>query len=231
MIFYPKNWKSVGQRVTLDIIECRLKEVVKSLDCQSLSLSGGIDSSLLLWFMVKAFGNESVRCYTIALNEDHPDYHYSNLVGKHFGVDVEVFCPHKHTGDGDEIVRQFYRNLVGRGVRRIVAGDGIDEFMCGYYDHQKNPTEETYFSYLRRLHGEHLKPLNQNSNQVNVFLPYLDEQLISLMGQIPLSEKVDFGNRKKIMAKMAQGKIPNEIIQRHKYGFCDALRIKENGRK
>ncbi|GAJ00019.1 unnamed protein product, partial [marine sediment metagenome] len=42
------------------------------------------------------------------------------------------------------------------------------------------------------------------------------------------SEKVDRKCRKKLMVEIAKGKIPNEVINRRKYGFCDVLKIKED---
>lgn len=244
MIAYPENWKEVGQPVIMGRIEERLIDVIKKLNCQNLSLSGGIDSSLLLYFMVQVFG-KAVNCFTIAASEDHPDYVNSAIVARYFGVDCNLYIPEdedmpKKAGndcDGDEIVkcfyehlrtteRDFYGALLRLRIKKIVAGDGIDEFMGGYYGHMKDPSEQTYYGYLRQLQKQHLEPLHRNSGKVRVFLPYLDEKLVGLFSQIPLSEKFDKENRKKIVLKLAEGKIPKEIINRRKYGFCDAMKIK-----
>ena len=93
--------------------------------------------------------------------------------------------------------------------------------------HQDCITEGTYYGIIRDLRRNHLLPLNANSGKVDVYLPYLDSRLISLYSQIPLSEKIDEETRKKFMVSMARGKIPDEIITRRKYGFCDALKVKE----
>ena len=231
MISFPKNWNQIGQEVTLNQIDFTMLRIITDLDCDCLSLSGGIDSSLLLYYMVRVFG-KNVKCYTIAKNQDHPDYIFSNLIARHFEVDciinVPDGCLKKRTGDfpGDEIVRNFYNTLANNGIKRIIAGDGVDEFMGGYYDHMKSPTEKTYFDYLLKLQKEQLEPLNRNSSEVEVLLPYLDEKMIYLLAQIPLSEKVDPQNRKKIMLKLVKNKIPDEIIKRRKYGFVDAMTIK-----
>jgi len=63
--------------------------------------------------------------------------------------------------------------------------------------------------------------LHEASGKVRVYLPYIDESLITLYSQIPLSRKVDKNARKKVMVAMAKGKIPDEILLRRKYGFCD----------
>jgi len=68
------------------------------------------------------------------------------------------------------------------------------------------------------------------SGKVKVHLPYLDSGLISLYSQIPLSEKVDLHIRKKFMVRMAKGKLPDRVIKRRKYGFCDALKAQKGGK-
>lgn len=70
-----------------------------------------------------------------------------------------------------------------------------------------------------------LIPLHNNSSNVEVFLPYLDGRLVNIFRNIPLAEKVDSENRKKIMFKIAFDiGVPKEIIKRNKYGFVDAFR-------
>ena len=183
--------------------------------------------------MIEAYGKQNIRAFTIALNENHPDYIYSNKIARHFGIDHEIFVPYskpercKYDYPGDEIVRLFYENLVLKNIKKIICCDGIDEFNCGYYDHQKYLDENTYYYFLTKLKKEQLEPLNRNSKNINVYLPYIDERLILLFSQIPLKNKVDSNFRKKIVLKMAKDKIPDEIIRRRKYGFCDAMKIKK----
>jgi len=180
--------------------------------------------------MVQAFGTD-VCCYTAAGSEEHPDYIHANLVARHFGVDcIAYIIPYSFSfpKTGDEIVKAFYKHLISKlEVDRIVVGDGIDEFMGGYYHHANNPTEEMYYYYLRRLQKDQFQPLNETSGSVKVLLPYMDEELLSMFIQIPLSERFDSGNRKKIVYQMAEGRLPSSIIERRKYGFCDAMRIKK----
>lgn len=232
MISYPRNWKESGCSINLTQIEERLIEIIKKLDCTNLSLSGGLDSSLILYFMVQVYGAKNIHCYTIACNEEHPDCVAAKKIVAHFGVDSSFFSPHctRKIGDlpGDEIVRRFYECLQIHGVKDVIACDGIDEFMCGYYTHMKDPSEQTYYNHLRQLQNQHLDPLDRNSGKIKVLLPYLDNELIGLFSQIPISEKCDRNNRKKVILNLAKGKIPEAIINRRKYGFCDALHIKDD---
>lgn len=234
MIAYPKNWAKVGQPVQIFDITGRIFWTLVEIGCPYLSLSGGLDSSLILYFMAQAF--DKVTAFTIGFPRTHPDIKYSRLVVKMFeNVKHEVFVPsadevaseiEKKPGP-DVGVRLFYRFLAEKEIPGIVACDGIDEYMAGYYDHQQHPDEETYYKYIRRLRDEHLKPLNDNSKGVKVYLPYLDDRLLYLLAQIPLADKVDSKNRKKVMVQMAKHRLPQKVIERWKYGFCDALGFKE----
>jgi len=233
MIAYPCDWKKVGQKIQLKEIEKIIIKILEDTRCNSLAFSGGIDSSLLLYFMSKIY-NE-VRVFTIGINDNHPDIIYAKNMAKMFdNVKHYVYIPtekdinlavRENDFKGDNAVRLLYEYAY-RYTDRIIAGDGIDEFVCGYYDHQKNPTEDIYFKYMYKLQEEQLIPLNINSGKIKVYLPYIDNRLIFLLSQIPLKDKIDLNCRKKIMVNLAKNKIPNEIITRWKFGFCHALENK-----
>ena len=242
MIIYPLNWNEIGRPIQIKNLENMILKILSEIDCNCLAFSGGLDSSLMLYFMLKKY--RRVRAFTIGLSENHPDVKYSRLVVKELmeerkdsKIEHEVYIPDPEaiaifTGEteeraGDVAVRMFY-NFVKDYTKEIISCDGIDEFMCGYYSHQRNLSMKTYYKHLGELQDKMLIPLDKNSGKVNVHLPYLDGRLLLFLSQIPLNKKVDKRQRKKLMAKMAQNKIPDEIINRWKYGFCDALKIKEN---
>jgi len=221
MIVSPSNFAEIGQPITIEQIEHVLSTVVSEIDCNCIALSGGLDSSLLLWYMMQT--RDSVVASTIGCSEDHPDVVHACLMVSMFPgrIHHRILILDKG-GSGDFAVKSFYA-FVYENSSSIIAGDGVDEFMCGYYAHQKSSTMDTYYSFLRRLLDEHLIPLDRNSGSVHVHLPYLDPRLISLFSQIPFEEKVSSANRKLLVLKMASGKLPSSIIDRWKYGFCDAL--------
>ncbi len=236
MIVYPQNWEKIGQPIKLKEIEDMILQGLSEIPCNSLSFSGGLDSSLMLYFMLQIY--KQVEAFTMGISELHPDVRYSKWVIEELeNVTHRIYIPsqkeiehaQQQEGDleGDKAVRLFYK-FVGIHTSEIIACDGIDEFMCGYYEHQKNPNEKTYYDYIRRLQKEQLRPLDSNSSKVKVYLPYLDCRLLCLLSKIPINKKVDSEGRKKIMVQMANGKVPNEVIDRRKYGFCDVLKIKES---
>jgi asparagine synthetase B (glutamine-hydrolysing) len=235
MIVYPNNWRDIGKTPTIKEIENSIFEVVADLGCENLALSGGIDSSYMLWCMVQVFGKENIKCYTIALSNNHPDYVCSEQIVEALGIvnwfyyipsnkEVKELLKDK---DGNLIVKKFFNWLeCEKKVSEIICCDGIDEFMGGYYDHLHNPTHETYYDFMVRLQDEQLRPLNENSGKINVLLPYMSKDLIELYNRIPMNNRFDSNGRKKIMVELAKDKIPDKIIYRRKYGFVDAMRIK-----
>ena len=120
--------------------------------------------------------------------------------------------------EGDDLVYTFYKILAEWGVEGIIAGDCIDELACGYYTHQ-DLGELTYQAHLSQLQRLQLLPLHQNSGSVHVYLPYASERVATLFYQIPLYEKVDHTGRKLPIVNLARGRVPDEIIERKKYGF------------
>ncbi len=237
MIAYPNNWSEIGKPIEIKDIELCIKQILNQLSCNCLAFSGGLDSSLMLYFMLRRF--EKVQAFTIGNSEDHPDVKYSKLVVNNFEVGRithRIYIPTQKELDeekdqtrdfeGDKAQRLFYK-FVGKYTDEIISGDGIDEFMCGYYGHQVPQTEQAYYKFVGRLRSEQLEPLNRNSLGIDVYLPYLDFGLLSLLSQIPTYEKVDKEQRKKPMIEIAKDKIPDAIVDRWKYGFCDALKIKK----
>jgi hypothetical protein len=234
MIIYPAKWgkkyEKLADSIDIDVslIINELMNILKRMDVRCLSFSGGLDSTIMLCVMKMVFDN--VNTYTISSREDHPDIQFARIGSECYKTNHHEFIvePTKKDTDqftGDNAVRQFFEN-VGNYTNEIICCDGIDEFMCGYYDHL-NGSFNTYEHYLSRLTPDHLIPLNVNSGKVKVFLPYLSNSLISIYRMIPLRAKISGDERKFVMRTIARKlNIPQEVMDRNKYGFCDAFREK-----
>lgn len=232
MIVYPKNWHIDYEKFALseghvdvdipNIIDI-LYGVLKKINVNCLAYSGGVDSTIVLCLLTRIFDN--VFTYTISSREDHPDMQFAkygstiyNSTHREFIVDPTHEETDKFTGDN--AIRQLFELIE---TNEIICCDGIDEFMCGYYAHQ-DLKHETYRYFLSRLLSGHLIPLDNNSKDTKVFIPYLDNDLVNIFKHISLSEKVNPTIRKKIVCSMARYlEIPEKIITRNKYGFCDAF--------
>ena len=235
MIVYPKNWnqdyekysivkKSIDLNIT-NIIDI-LVDILNKLKIKHLAYSGGIDSTLLLVLLTECFGYNKIHTYSISSRKNHPDMKYARMGSKKYNSIHHEYIVNPNNKDidkflGDNAVRQLYENIP---TKEIICGDGIDEFMCGYYKHLGGNSDE-YNYFLSRLLPDHLIPLNKLSGKVKVYLPYLNSKLINIFKNISLAKKVDLINRKKIIVKIAEYfNIPKEIIYRNKYGFIDAFR-------
>ena len=232
MIVYPNNWRkdyndfAEYNKVDLKLFYYTLTSILSQIRIKHLAYSGGIDSTILLEILAKRFG-WNIHTYTISSREDHPDILFAKKAAEFYNTTHHEFIvtPTIENTDkfkGDNAVRQFFSEL-NNYTDEIICGDGIDEFMCGYYDHISG-SMRIYEFYLGRLCTDHLIPLNDNSKNIKVFLPYLGDSLIKFYRGIPLSQKVSSTERKKVMVSMANFlEIPDYIINRNKYGFCDAF--------
>jgi len=235
MIVYPKDWRKHYEELSYPIEPTDfdvekfidiLRKVLINIDVKHLAYSGGIDSTILLHLLTEIHGE--VFTYTIASREDHPDLLFARLGSEFYNsssIEFIVNPTHKESDEsmGDNAVRQFFEET-GLYTNEIICGDGIDEFMCGYYKHS-DVSQETYEYFLSWLLPYHLIPLNNSSMYNNVFLPYLDDEIVCMNRNARLQDKVDSKNRKRLVVKVAEHLgIPSEIIERNKYGFCDAFR-------
>lgn len=231
MIVYPKNWKQDYEELTNFCFDScgmlnKLYLILKKINVPHIAYSGGIDSTIILQIISTAY-YEKIHTYTIASREDHPDLQFARKGSKIYNTVHHEFIvkPTNMKTDkfrGDNAVRQLFESLP-EFTDKIICCDGIDEFMCGYYDHQKH-TANKYNYYLSRLLPYHLIPLNNASKDIEVYLPYLDTQLIDIYKKTPLVAKVDSKYRKKPMIEISKYLgIPDEFINRNKYGFCDAF--------
>lgn len=238
MITYPSGWRKNYEefsntkpfkKVNIKRIIDSLIDVLSYIDVKHLAYSGGIDSTIILCLISKIFTD--VSTYTISIREDHPDIKFSYEGSSFYKSNHHIFITspssEKNISPGDDAVKKLFEN-VSVYTDKIICCDGIDEFMCGYYKHTEKNNLEIYNWFLSRLLPDHLEPLNMNSKNTKVYLPYLDELIISIFSRIPLDKKMDSLNRKKIVVEIAKYLgIPRKIIYRNKYGFCDAFLKKD----
>ncbi len=235
MIVHPIDWFKKyenlaypGYNTSVDVVEIinLLKEVIYDTKVNHLAYSGGIDSTILLCLMSDIF--YEVNTYTISSRKDNKDIYFSRLGSNIYKSNHHEFIvePNEKETDkftGDNAVRQLFENVINF-TDKMICGDGVDEFMCGYHKH-KDLSFDTYSKFLKELLPNHLIPLNIGSMNVKVFLPYLDNKVVSIIKDITLTEKVSYNERKRVTNKIAKHlNIEEKIIYRHKYGFIDAFK-------
>jgi len=236
MIVFPKEWRKdytdcihqYSLKIYADYLLELMRIVVEEIKVPHLAYSGGIDSTIMLYLLTEFFGRDKIHTYVISSRSDHPDVIFARKGSELFGsIHHEFIVTPEEMGpndfQGDNAVRQLFSN-VKEYTDKIICCDGIDEFMCGYYDHL-GASSEAYEYYISILTSDHLIPLHKGSGDVKVYLPYLDPHFVGAMSGIDLRYKVDNNNRKKIISLIAEIlNIPKEFIYRNKYGFCEAFR-------
>jgi len=210
------------------------------------TLSGGLDSSLCLAIMRQLFPNKVICTYTIGGNQQHPDIQFARIASKLFnahhieiiptGVEEPAWkCAFQSafpeiaepTG-GDVAVFSIYRTMALNGANAVIAHDGIDELIGGYWPHRgtDGPHQEDAFrDFWKRLVPEHLEPLQRDADYfgIKLFLPYLQLPLVKYIAGIPVCERTSRTESKIPLRNIARKYLPSEIIERKKIGFCSGL--------
>ncbi len=208
-------------------------------------LSGGVDSSLLTLYVKEL---QQVQYFTIGKTLSHPDVGAAWRLAREWSLkpyvavqpsdpemiseaEAEVAKRPAHFR-GDAGVLMACRLAAENGVKVLLATDGIDETMGGYWWHAN--TSDLYATQLRafqdfweRLWDEHLVSLEASAAAcgMRVLYPYLDPELVRRLTAIPLVERVPAGKPKDWWKRFAGWRgVPAWVIQRPKVGFVDALR-------
>jgi len=218
------------------------------------TLSGGLDSTLALAFLRKNFPTEEIVTFSMGGTQNHPDIIHARLAANKFTTNHHEFIPiadeikevleeyksklpendlEKATETGDLDVYLLYKYISKFEPKVLLAHDGIDELMGGYWNHRKNslPTEKEaiYTDFWNKLVPDHLAPLVTASNSfgIDLLFPYLDARIIETISNIPLSERSSFEKSKIPLRAMARALgVPEEILTRPKRGQVGMLDIK-----
>jgi len=214
-----------------------LDEVISQCEADWLSLSGGLDSSIIGHF-IKDRSPKAI----VVITEDFiaSDLSYSQIVSKHLGIPLEIHnVSTEQILDGIKntikILKNFndieIRNSVvmyvsldalnKKGVKSVLTGDGADEIFAGYnFLLKKSETELT--DELNRI-----KKIMHFSSQeiakkfgIKIESPFLDDRVMEFAQSIPLSMKVNQRNQKVfgkyILRKTFEEYLPTSIVWREK---------------
>lgn len=213
-----------------------------------MTLSGGIDSSLSLAMLREDYSGPVVA-FTIAGSLDHPDVRHAALAANAFEATHLVLVPDQKRqdlflkrvcnqvgtgfGSGAAAIFCLYDLMSSHGFRSVMAHDGIDELMGGYWDHRKHhhPEEalqkrEQFEVHWKGLKSKHLDLIFGVADLVSITpeFPYLHPSVVQYISKIPLDQRTSRGESKIPLRALAlQLGVPQEIISRRKRGFCDAL--------
>lgn len=211
------------------------------------TLSGGLDSSFCLAKIRQLVGSEvPIHTFTIGGSERYPDVQFARSVSGFFSTVHHEWIPSEKEireaerklysqwrdeprRPGNVAVFLTYQNIARNGFKCVIAHDGIDELLGGYWDHRKHDDEqkkmEAFQDFWSRLEQEHLALLERKAQYfgVKVILPYLQKAVVEYIAKIPLRSRTTFKESKVPLRTIAKKYLPKEVIGRNKKGFCSAL--------
>ncbi|MCX6702582.1 MAG: asparagine synthase-related protein [Candidatus Wolfebacteria bacterium] len=250
VISEPKLWSQDGfeKVVTEAIRQCLLLCRDRNKKSIFTTLSGGLDSSLCL-SVIRQFGpGLPIRTFTIGGNQSHPDVQFARVVADKFSTrhteiipsaeDIETadrkfgeFFPNVRRSEkkGDLAVFMVYEAMANAGAKAVIAHDGIDELLGGYWEHRKyqgREQEDVFRALWGELASKHLAPLQRVADHFRIFpiLPYLQISVVEYISGIPVGERTSREKSKIPLRNFARKHLPLEIIERKKEGFCSGLK-------
>jgi len=215
----------------------KLKEACESCKGDTISLSGGLDSTILAYYL-KEKKPKSIAI--IAKDFAANDLAYCQLASKEFDLPLTIITV--ETSEILEAIKgtisilknfndiEIRNNIVmylaikwvrNHGSKGIITGDGADELFAGY-GFLLNKSEEELEKEIQRICSVMHFPTQKIGNALGVTVdsPYLDEKIIEFAKNIPanLKVKIERGNihGKWILRKTFERKIPMQIAWREK---------------
>jgi len=214
-----------------------LDEVISQCEADWISLSGGLDSSIIGHF-IKDRSPKAI----VVITEDFiaSDLSYSQIVSKHLGIPLEIHnVSTEQILDGIKntikILKNFndieIRNSVvmyvsldvlnKKGVKSVLTGDGADEIFAGYnFLLKKSETELTdELNRIKKIMHFSSQEIAKNFG-IKIESPFLDDRVMEFAQSIPLSMKVNQRNQKVfgkyILRKTFEEYLPTSIVWREK---------------
>ena len=214
-----------------------LDEVISQCKADWVSLSGGLDSSIIGYF-IKDRSPKAI----VVITEDFiaNDLSYSQIISKHLGIPLEIHnVSTEQILDGIKntikILKNFndieIRNSVvmymsldalnKKGVKSVLTGDGADEIFAGYnFLLKKSETELTdELNRIKNIMHFSSQEIAKNFG-IKIESPFLDDRVMEFAQSIPLSMKVNQRNQKVfgkyILRKTFEEYLPTSIVWREK---------------
>jgi asparagine synthase (glutamine-hydrolysing) len=224
----------------------KLYEVLENsvLECKAktLALSGGLDSSIIAYFL------KDKGCNTVALTTRDfiaTDLTYCQLVAKKFNLPLEIIMPTteellsainetikilKNFNDieirNSIVVYLILKSVKNSGKSNIILGDGADELFAGYSFFLKKNNDELQKD-LERIWDIMHFPSKKIGDTLGITVetPFLNDDVMNLAKIIPANLKVNENDGKiygkLILRKIFEDKLPKSVVWRKKSPMQD----------
>jgi asparagine synthase (glutamine-hydrolysing) len=212
-------------------------------------LSGGLDSTVITYLLVKALGSENVRTYSIGMR-DSIDLEYARKVADflHTRHTEVVFTPEEGIAAIPQVIRDLESYdittvrasvgmwLLGKYISQhsddkvIFSGELSDELLCGYlYFHHAPSCSEASQESIRLVNNVYRYDALRadrciSSHGLELRVPFADKHVVdyclTLSGQV---KRPRDGVEKRHLREQFAGEIPDNILWRRKDGFSDGV--------
>ncbi len=193
----------------------------------ALILSGGIDSSIIAYFLNKHFNNKKIIFFTLA-KENNDDFFYAQKISQHFNLPINFinFNDKLITNIKDKILKILNKNFLEinsinlslatgfyflfekikeQGISCVFTGQGPDILLAGYHKYKNTPLEKLNDEIKKDLKLLDIDIKRDNSiakeNNIKLFNPYLENFFVKFCLEIPSEYKIN--------------KINNEIYEKY----------------
>lgn len=214
-----------------------LKEAITKCTAEHISLSGGLDSTILAYFLK----DKKIRAVSI-ISKDFlaSDLTYCQLVAQRFDIPLSIkMCDTVDVSNGIEntikILKNFndieIRNNVvpylalteikNAGYNKMVTGDGADELFAGY-NFLLNKSQRDLELDLQRIARIMHFPSHKIGKALGIRVesPFCDSRVVEFAQNLPVEFKIREEEGKKfgkwILRKAFEDKIPKSICWRQK---------------
>jgi len=219
-----------------------LENSVSACKSKTIALSGGLDSSIIAFFL------KEKNCNAVAVTAKDflaSDLTYCQLASKKFNIPLEIVLSSTEKileaiEETIKILKIFndieIRNSIvmylaltsvkKSGESNIISGDGADELFAGY-NFFKNKNEEELQKDLERIWKIMHFPSKKigEAMGITVETPFLCENVVECAKKIPANLKVKEEKGKKfgkwILRKIFEEKLPTNIVWREKAAMQD----------
>ncbi|AFS82848.1 asparagine synthase [Candidatus Nitrosopumilus sediminis] len=214
-----------------------LEEACQETKSNVISLSGGVDSSIIAYFLKQ---RKPKTITVIAEDFVSTDLTYCQMISKEMDLPLTIYNVKttiilEAIEETIKILKNFndieIRNNVvmylaikwakENGENSIITGDGADELFAGY-NFLKNKSDEELEREIKRICSVMHFPTQKIGDALGVTVesPFLNEKMISLAEKIPVNLKVKNENGKRygkwILRKTFEKYIPQKIAWREK---------------
>lgn len=228
------------QEIFSNLTQC-ISEAVSSCKSDCIALSGGLDSSILAYYLKK--NTKAI----VVVTKDFPasDLVYSQLIAKEFGLKlliknstiedlmsaieetIKILKNFNHIEIRNSIVTYLaIKTAKENGCTGVITGDGGDELFAGYSFFLRKTDAELQKDLQRIWKIMHF-PTQQIGAALGIIIesPFLDEKVVNYAKSIPANLKVHEENGKKygkwVLRKAFEHIIPQSVVWRDKSPMQD----------